>query len=185
MSQRNENQWDDILWPLLVTDWGRRVAWGLVIALAFILITTILGTVSAWKSDANLSQAQSHINIFPDKEDVMDTILHIPQQHLFGEAHSQLRNTVLPVTSLQLRLEGVMMGLPEQFSRVIISRGSQSGKVYYIGDHVISGVIVHSIMQDGVVLDNHGRLEKLSLPRLALSFQGMPRSLPVEDIKEG
>ena len=89
-----------------------------------------------------------------------------------------MQSAILPVTSLQIRLIGVIKSTPDTFSRVIISESNQPGKIYSVGDSLpSSGVKIYAITAEGVILDNSGRLEKLPLQRTPLMFQGMPKSL--------
>ena len=95
---------------------------------------------------------------------------------MFGNA-AKTDTSILPITSLQLRLIGIVHAVPENKSSVMISEANQIGKVYLVGDTLPVGVKVDAITEDGVILENAGRLEKLPLQRMPISFQRMPDKL--------
>jgi type II secretory pathway component PulC len=167
---------DEIISPLFTTVWGRRLGWALLIILLLALVVIFITTIMDWYGDffgthrkpINTSQAFS-------SDEAMKAISRVPDEHVFGKLGEQ--NANLPITSLQLHLVGVIKAVPEKFSRVIISEGGKPSKVYQVGDVLSSGVRVQEVTNDGVVLENGGRLEKLPLQRINLQFQGMPKSL--------
>ncbi len=168
----------DILTQLFTTELGRRLGLGLCIVTGLLLLVTVVDTFSTWQDDFILTRkarvkAAGHGEI---TNDINKLIASIPAQHLFGQ-HPKARSEILPITSLQLRLLGVIKANPESRSSVIISERGGPGKVYQIGDSLPSGVRVYAITPDGVILDNSGQLEKLLLERSKLSFQGMPKSM--------
>lgn len=173
---------DEIIAPLFTTEWGRRTGWGVMISMLVLLIITFITTLFAWHSDVVITQDHKKINTTLPNDEVAKLIAQIPEQHIFGKIGSS--NGRLPITSLQLRLVGVIKAVPEKFSRVIISEGGQPGKVYQVGDSLSGDVRINSIAPDGVVLDNGGRLEKLPLQRQPLLFQGKPKSLLPETKQE-
>ncbi|EKD73605.1 MAG: hypothetical protein ACD_45C00253G0003 [uncultured bacterium] len=168
---------DELLSPLLTTIWGRRAGLCALIGMSFLLFITLLMTVFSWWSDSRLAQ----LAVKQNKNDVglshqlATLIADIPNWHLLGFSAEA---DFLPITSLQIRLVGVIKATPDHLSRVMISELNQPGKLYQVGDTLpSSGVKIYAITQDGVILENSGRLEKLSLQRTPLQFQGMPKSL--------
>ncbi len=174
---------EEILSPLFTTEWGRRAGLGVVIIAGFLLFITIIQSLFTWHADFILSRSATVSSAANkhNENDVGQLIAHIPDRHLFGRQGIVEKGDVLPITSLQLHLMGVIKAVPETLSRVIISEHGQPGKVYQIGDTLPSGVTIEAITKDGVILENGGRLEKLPLPRLPLNFQGMPKSLISKD----
>lgn len=169
---------DEIIAPLFTTEWGRRASWGAMICLALALLWGVLATFSTWYSDFRLIHGASReVKSSLATDEMKKLVTQIPDQHIFGQAGVLARGATLPITSLQLRLVGVVKAVPEKFSRVIISEGGKPGKVYQVGDSLSSGVRIYAIAPDGVVLENGGRFEKLPLQRAPLLFQGMPKSL--------
>jgi general secretion pathway protein C len=173
---------DEVVAPLLTTEWGRRASFGVMLVAACLVIYTFICAIVIWHSDfvlthnQNLKMANENVS-----DDTAKLIAQVPQLHIFGNFGTLEKDTFLPITSLQLRLVGVSKAIPEKFSRVIISEKGQPGKVYQIGDSLPSGVIIHELVQDGVILENSGRLEKLPLQRTQLQFHGMPKSLLSND----
>lgn len=169
---------DEILSPLLTTPAGRRAGIGLLIVMIIMTIITLTQALITWHSDIKLTQAHENLNPIKTNDRLATLITQISEWHLFGKYGVVNQSAILPVTSLQIRLVGVIKSTPETFSRVIISESNQPGKIYKIGDMLpSSGVKIYAITPEGVILDNSGRLEKLPLQRTPLLFQGMPKSL--------
>ncbi|MEO8402158.1 MAG: type II secretion system protein N [Gammaproteobacteria bacterium] len=169
---------DELLSPFLITTWGRRAGLAVMIVMAVLVFVTLITTLFTWRSDIKLAYSPSNQaeNTTLAGNQLNLLIAQIPAWHLFGKYGDQSTN--LPITSLQLRLVGVIKATPEIFSRVIISESNQPGKIYQVGDILpSSGVKIYAITADGVVLENSGRFEKLPLQRTPLQFQGPPKSL--------
>ena len=168
---------DEVLSPLFTTAWGRRAGLGLFVLMCLLILFTAFQSLMTLYGDVRLvgSSAKSTVSSLATDQ-LAKRIASIPQWHLFGQYGAQ--SAILPVTSLQIHLVGVIKATPEKFSRVIISESNQPGKVYQVGDLLsATGVRIYAISPEGVVLDNSGRLEKLPLQRTPLVFQGMPKSL--------
>lgn len=166
----------EITTPLFTTTWGHRAAWGALVCFVGLSLYAGFDDVMTWREDWQAVQTKPTVDVkLPATDETAKQIAALPDYHLFGGAPEQ--SAILPITSLQLRLVGVIQAEPERFSRVIISEEGKPGVVYQVGDTLSSGVKVHQIVKDGVVLDNSGRLEKLPLQRTPLQFQGMPKPL--------
>ncbi len=168
---------NNIVSPFLTGLWGRRLCWAALTIVCLLFLVTIIQTPLTWYSDSKLTKAQAIIMDLPHPAQSSDLIQQIPEWHLFGNAAKSADTSILPVTSLQLRLIGVVRAVPDHKSSVIISEANQVGKVYLVGDTLPIGVKVDAITEDGVILENAGRLEKLPLQRQPLSFQEMPDKL--------
>lgn len=169
--------------PFLTGPWGRRLCGCVLVVICVLFLAALIKAPLTWYSDSQLVRAQSNgvAEVIISHDQRSDLIQQIPNWHLFGNAAKTENTTVLPITSLQLRLIGVVRSVPESRSSVIISEANQTGKVYFVGDALPVGVKVDAITQDGVILENAGRLEKLPLQRQPLSFQGMPKKLLREE----
>jgi general secretion pathway protein C len=170
---------EELLSPLFSNPWGRRAGLFVMVLMALLTLATLIDMAFEWRSDIKLTQSVANPNEvkIDHASQLQKQIAQIPEWHLFGK-YGVAESAMLPVTSLQIRLLGVIKSSPEKLSRVIISESGQPGKIYEVGDTLPStGVKVYSITVDGVVLDNSGRLEKLPLQRMQLQFQGMPKSL--------
>lgn len=169
---------DELLSPLLETVWGRRAGIIALVVMAGLLCISFVSMVLSWHSDMKILHAKTNIQMHMQSDhDVGNRIRQIPTWHLFGASDVVDQSETLPITSLQLRLLGVIKAVPEGLSKVIISESGQPGKVYKMDDTLSSGVKVHAITSDGVVFENGGRLEKLLLQRSPLLFNGMPKPL--------
>jgi general secretion pathway protein C len=92
----------------------------------------------------------------------------IARLHLMGKAsianNPAIADQNAPDTSLNLTLSGVLaLGNGEGFA--IIQDETKKHKYYHIDDEVTSGVTLHSVFTDYVLLSRSGRTEKLSLPK--------------------
>jgi type II secretion system protein C len=169
---------EELFAPVLTTRWGRRCALAGIVCIAGLIIFTIGNEINDWLILFNHPAAPQ---IFAsDSADTANeltlNIKQIPNWHLFGESTTVATQT-LPITSLQLRLIGVLHASDAQSSRVIISQASQPGKSYGVGDTLTGAVKIYAISQDAVILDNSGHMEKLPLARPPLLLHGLPKPL--------
>lgn len=168
---------NDRILPFLTSVWGQRLSWGMLTLVSLLFLNTLIKSPLSWYSDNKLGKAKVVAMELPSlPTQSSDLIQQIPAWHLFGNA-AKSDTSVLPITSLQLRLIGIVHAVPENKSSVMISEANQVGKVYLVGDMLPVGVKVDAITEDGVILENAGRLEKLPLQRQPLSFQRMPDKL--------
>ncbi len=166
---------EEIIAPLLSTEWGRRSGLAAIAVFSLFLVVTLIEIPFTWHSDYKSTQAPVTKAAQPVADQTIALIKQLPDQHLFGE--SAIKTANLPITSLQLHLIGVVEANPESASSVIISAAGQPGKVYRTGDNLASDVRIKTITRDGVILENDGHMEKLPLSRPPLTFQGMPKSM--------
>jgi general secretion pathway protein C len=99
----------------------------------------------------------------------------IVDAHIFGVADSvdeEVVQTVLEDTSnlretqrSNLSLKGTIAATDQELAVAIIADGNNEEKVYTIGDPVMSGVDLHAVYPDRVVLDENGELTNLKLPK--------------------
>jgi len=171
---------DSLLPDFFETDWGKRL--GLLVLFLLILLTlyTVIRIPLVWYADWRLAHAETKKMPLSQANTAQVEIMALPEKHLFGKITvSSTKN--LPVTSLELRLVGVIHSDKAGQSRVIISSNGQPGKVYGVGDTLPSGVKIHDVTSNGIVLENGGQLEKLPLQRNALIFQGLPKKILNEE----
>lgn len=170
---------DDMIVPLLFTEWGRCTGLGIIVVVGLLLFFTLIQAPWRIWQDIKLVHGQASLSITdsPPPDYFTALIKQIPERHLFG-SRAMIDNTqAMTITSLQLRLVGISEAIPEGISRVIIAEAAQPAKVYQLGDSLASGVRISAIMRDSVILENMGHLEKLPLQRPPLMFQGLPKSL--------
>ena len=165
---------EEILTPLYSTTWGRSLSLILLVCFSLLVIFSLVQIPLSWHHDLSIAREKTtQISATLSEEKTADLTSQVPHMHLFGTPATP--DTVLPITSLQLKLIGVVHSTPDHLSRVIISEAGQPGKVYRVGES-FSGVKVNAITPDGVILDNGGQLEKLPLQRHELEFRGRPQS---------
>lgn len=167
---------EEFIAPLFSTEWGKRASWAALGLFSFLLVMTLVQTALTWHEDYQIGSMQTMASSQSVDNNAAQLITHLPDDHLFGKIGVSDQGA-LPITSLQLRLLGVIKSNNENASRVIISEAGQAGKVYSIGDSLPSGITINAIADDGVILENGGHMEKLPLHRAQLTFQGMPKSL--------
>ncbi len=93
----------------------------------------------------------------------------VSQWHIFGRYDDS--NEVLPITRLQLTLQGIMLSPGNQkSSSVIIQSPTVPAKVYKVGDEIPGDATLEKIQKDRVVLQYQGTLQSLLLPRPKLTF---------------
>ncbi len=95
---------------------------------------------------------------------------NIASLHLFGDASSRVvEKEVRPAepiedTRLNLILAGVFAFDPAENAIAIISSGSAEQSAYGIDDKISGDISLQAVYSDHVILNNRGKLEKLSLP---------------------
>ncbi len=164
--------------PLFLTEWGRKASWCVLSLLIIMSFMSLVTAFSHWHQDYMITRAEPILikeNVAGAGDNAMQLIAQLPNEHLFGS--NAIAQGAVPITSLQLRLIGIIQSESEGASRIIISAAGQGGKVYAVGDSLPAGIRVHAIVDDGVILENGEHLEKLPLQRRHLSFQGLPKSL--------
>ena len=171
---------DELISPLLTAPWSRRAGLSVFVLMVFLTFITLIHLIFTWHRDFKLAHTVSLRYSNASSSQLAQLISQIPEWHLFGK-YGAAESVILPVTSLQIHLVGVIKATPEKFSRALISESNQPAKVYQVGDTLpASGVKIYAITAAGVVLNNSGRLEKLPLQRTPLLFQGMPKPLSGE-----
>ncbi len=168
-----------ILAPYLVSYWGRRVAKGAIGLAAVLLLCTLvegiiwIATLPSSLKAVQVSVPHTHIQSPPD----------LATLHLFGAPVTVVgSNDVasLPPTALQLTLHGLFTNTRTKMSEALISAPGQSTKAYHVGSSVPGGATVYEILDDGVVLQRGGKLEKLILPVHPLHFGVPPTQMNFE-----
>lgn len=89
-----------------------------------------------------------------------------PLQGLFGTPVQQNGDQPAPPTNLQLTLLGSFVNPDSKRSTAIILVAGGKPRRLTVGDEINSGVRLHAVHQDHVVLSRNGREESLHFPRL-------------------
>ena len=152
----------------------RLVNTGLVIVLALALAALSLKFLPQGNANAALSEPMSAASAntvnssAPGPAALARVISSI---HLFGDAAKKPivakapeRKEPIRDTSLNLQLAGVFASDPAESAIAIISAGSAEQAAYGIGDKISGETSLEAVYTDHVILNNRGKLEKLSLP---------------------
>lgn len=171
---------DDVITFLFSTERGRQVGLGLAGLFGVAAVFTFGNMFLNWRSDYVLSHQPV---ILKRTSSVFDEnallIAQIPEQHIFGLQAGD--DAFLPISSLQLRLTGIIKVKDDSKSKIIVSEAGKPGKIFGIGDELASGIKINTINDDGVILENGGKLEKLPLVRSSLIFHEKPKPLLPKD----
>jgi len=97
-------------------------------------------------------------------------VANMAQWHLFGEALKEEPKPLQPAadapdTSLNLKLHGVLASKNPALARAIIDDGKGVEEAYAVNSNLPGGAILREIHADRVILEYHGRLEALRLPK--------------------
>jgi hypothetical protein len=137
--------------------------------LVLIIGITLIACLTQWHDDWNIAH-QTAPSTEQLQNKTVNLIAAIPGNHLFGKP----AGGKIPISSLELRVTGIVKVEDEQgneVSKAYISQSGQPAKIYQVGDSITNGVKIHSITTDTIILDNGGELEKLPLPRQPLVFK--------------
>jgi type II secretory pathway component PulC len=169
----------DVLLPMVATDSGRRLGYSGMVLLTILLCAEIVTSVLQWRDDAMFLTSVSVTHAIPSHDDLLQRVAAIPRQHLFGQDQTVGPTEGLPITSMAIKLTGVIkVSHGQQLrSRAMLSETDQPSKVYEVGDTLSSGVKLYAIHDNEVIFDNGGQLERLPMQRAPLLFQGMPKPL--------
>lgn len=154
---------------------------GISAALVVLMGITFFYAARQWYDDWSLTH---HISIIPPKiktDRAGHIIAALPNDHLFGKSFAKIGE--VPTTNLSLSVTGIVKIEPEgnRVSKAYISLSGQPSKIYQKGDTLPSGVKIYDITTNAVILDNHGQLEKLPLPREKLQFKPRNTKLDLEE----
>jgi type II secretory pathway component PulC len=135
----------------------------LLILLQWVQLIARMGTGSA-----GITEQLPHIAVVTPKD--------IGKFHWFGQ-YQLVDANYLPMTQLNLDLQGILFSANPAKTQALIAFPGQAPKVYHKGDHLLGNVIIKQILQNSVILDQNGELEKLPLKQLELQFAPPPKGL--------
>lgn len=105
--------------------------------------------------------------------------IDISSWHLFGNGHSnELQKQIMQdaqASTLKLSLHGTVAERGDTTGYALIADASGTEHSYRVGDSIQSGVTLRAVYANHILLDNHGRNERLDLPRETLhAARGLP-----------
>jgi type II secretory pathway component PulC len=156
----------------LPTNWKQQGALIASASLASLMLLTLIVGLWQWHDDWQLVHQKMPVASSTIQDDaIANMIKTLPKAHLFGE---NLVDGNMPITSLQLRVTGIVKSTTDnsrEVSKAYISMSGQPAKIYQVGDSLPYGVKVYEITDNAVILENDSHLEKLPLPREPLVFK--------------
>ena len=139
----------------------------LVMWLAAALVWSLVPTPQSTRWQALPVRASAPVSVQRNPSET------IANAHLFGvyqaPALASVNLEAAPDTNLNFTLLGIFAGTSESDSRALISTASGDEKPYKIGDDLASGVSLHAIFPDRVILARSGSFETLRLDKNAPS----------------
>jgi len=121
----------------------------------FILSLTHVISLQTNKVENNTGEVAITTKVIPSASDIVNF-------HLFGIATADNYDTIVK-TQLPFILQGVMVKEPIAEQTALISNGGAPAKVYRIGDSIDGKATLVEILNDGVILNRNGQLERLML----------------------
>lgn len=100
----------------------------------------------------------------------------IPTKHIFGEYEAFTPDS-LPSSTLTYKLVGTFVASNPKYSFAVINNGEQQTKLVKLHEEIVPGIILKQILNDVIVIDNHGKLEQLTLPKSKILFNSKPKAL--------
>lgn len=102
-------------------------------------------------------------------------VVALMNAHLFGQAAaSPVDARTAPATSMSLVLAGTIAADDPRKGFALIGDTAANARVYAAGAALPSGVRLHEVYRDRVIIDRGGALEALLLPRQAMSAGAPP-----------
>lgn len=112
------------------------------------------------------------------KKNSFESILH---SSLFGVyVSNDLNENSVKKSMLNVTLVGILFADKKGDSQVIISSANGEEKTYKVGDTIPGDAVIKRIMASGVLVERHGTLESLSLPKNELTFEPVAKPLQEE-----
>jgi general secretion pathway protein C len=112
------------------------------------------------------------------QQDSFESVLNAS---LFGiYVPTDLNENSVKKSMLNVTLVGILFADKMDDSQVIIRASNGEEKTYRVGDTIPGDAVVKRIMAGGVLVERHGALESLSLPKNELTFEPVAEPLKEE-----
>lgn len=159
---------------------GKYAQW---FSLALIIFFSLLIIIEC--SSLQLSPLSMHTvtetNQNPPKSVKQDAFKSILKASLFGVyVSNDLNENSVKKSMLDVTLVGILFADQMDDSQVIIGAAGGEEKTYRIGDSIPGDAVIKRIMANGVLVEHHGALESLSLPKNELTFEPVAKPLKEE-----
>lgn len=101
-------------------------------------------------------------------------VVALMNAHLFGQAANNMDSRNAPTTSMAMVLAGTIASEDPRKGFALIGDSAAAARVYAVGASLPSGVRLHEVYRDRVIIDRGGALEALLLPRNAAVLGAPP-----------
>lgn len=136
----------------------------------FLFIAAIQLIVNIWPASAPTAQTDPLLSA------TVKPLPDVASWHLFGD-YGVIRAGMLPITELDLKLEGVFYATDPKRSLVLVSSPNVKLKPYRVGDKLPGGAKIKEILPNGVIIDYDNQLQNLPLKKPTLEFAPKPKGL--------
>lgn len=164
----SELSFEAILARLYSHMFDKRVHRGITFILLLLLVSQITSIFWLFLPPKHVDAMALHWQIGKAKP-----VADIAAWHLLGDYQPPL--SAIPTSESSLQLMGIMKAEPVEQSQVIISV-NQEEKVYQLGQTLPNGAVLKQILDDAVIIEQQGHLERLALPKAELEFKPLPNA---------
>ncbi|MFT4060395.1 MAG: type II secretion system protein N [Legionella sp.] len=159
---------------LLSAKYAQWISWVLIILFSVLII---MECFSLRISPVPVASEANNIPIVAQSNS-FDAVL---KSSLFGMyVSNDLNENSVKKSMLNVTLVGILFADKIDDSQVIIRAANGEEKTYSIGDTIPGDAVIKKIMTGGVLVEHHGALESLSLPKNELTFEPIPEPLKEE-----
>lgn len=160
---------------------AKKIALLVMICLLFIFFYTIFNFISSNDFSASPTDiSQQNRSRLKQWESNVET--DISKLHLFGEyIPKALGKGNVPQTLLDLKLVGVMLSKPPEYSQVLLAVGGGREKVYRLGSEIPGGAKIIRILANGIIIRHNGQYESLKLPQEKLEYNKPAKPLEFDN----
>ena len=164
---------------LMMGRWGHYLAIALIVVMSLAFLSSVTALSRFFLGTAPGTDAKEVVRTTPKKK---DDFRRIVDSHLFGEyLPKDLAGDDVPKTILDLKLMGVMLAEPSQFSQVILKIPGGREKVYHEGDTIPGNARIVKILKDKVIIRRSGRVESIAFPQDKLIFHPSPKPMDMNN----
>jgi len=159
-------------WPGLLLSQGPKLATGILgvlIAVQLALLVTDYFAGPTAPAGAGSSAPAAAAANQPQFD-----VVALMNAHLFGQAANNMDSRNAPTTSMAMVLAGTIASEDPKKGFALIGDSAAAARVYAVGATLPSGVRLHEVYRDRVIIDRGGALEALLLPRKATLLGSPP-----------
>lgn len=159
-------------WPDFLRSNGARLAAGILGVLIAVQLAVMVTDYVAGPP-APVAAADAAPAAVAGNQPQFDVVA-LMNAHLFGQAANNTDSRNAPTTSMAMVLAGTIANEDPKKGFALIGDSAASARVYAVGASLPSGVRLHEVYRDRVIIDRSGALEALLLPRNAAVLGAPP-----------